>query len=85
MGNGYSSRNTNLGINCPCFESGATGSSARWENSLDVSMGNQEEGQTEIWSVGYKVGKKLENGCELLLRARHDNKSTMVLRVYILA
>lgn len=36
-------------------------------------MGNWKEGQTEIWGVGYKVGKKLEHGCGFQLRARHDN------------
>lgn len=73
MGNAYSSRNSNLGINCPCFKSAPTGTRAVWVNSLDVSMSNWKDDQTETWGVRYKVGKKLEHGCCFQLEARHDN------------
>ncbi|KAL5097873.1 hypothetical protein RYX36_002200 [Vicia faba] len=74
MGNGYSGRNTNLGVNCPYFDSSTTGTTARWGDSLEVSMCKYwDKDESEVWCVGYKIGKKLEHGCGFSLRAKHDN------------
>ncbi|CAK8531579.1 unnamed protein product [Lathyrus sativus] len=68
MGIGYSSCNTNLGINCPDFCSSTTGTTARW-GPIEVSMcaDEEEEDHTKIWGVSYYIGKKSRHGF-------HDHK-----------
>ncbi|RDX99063.1 hypothetical protein CR513_17936, partial [Mucuna pruriens] len=70
MGTGYSH---NLGSDCTSFEAGSTGASARWGDHFEVSMGHRTEDNTEIWSVGYKHGKKKREDCGYQLRATRDN------------
>jgi len=72
MGTGHSSH-TNLGSECSSYDAGATGSTASWGDSFEVSMGhNKENDHTEVWGVQYKTSQK-KNTCGFNLKASRDN------------
>ncbi|MED6156768.1 hypothetical protein PIB30_017580 [Stylosanthes scabra] len=78
MGSSYSSHHTNLGQDSTSFDSGATGTIARWGDGFALSMGNWKENNdhTEVWGIEYKTKqnpntKKLV--CGFQLKVNRDN------------
>ncbi|KAJ1380600.1 hypothetical protein SESBI_45878 [Sesbania bispinosa] len=82
MGASYSSH-TNLSNDCTSFEAGATGTTARWGSSFEISMGNWKENndKTEVWGVEYQTGQK-KRTCGFQLKASHDKSGGGVESIF---